>query len=89
MCKCEYYSFYFYFFKLLVAFADPSTADYCWRLKEGFVAAECLAVYKAVCSRPNLIDNHLSLLLSTFITYGILEVSHNLQYNGCKYSRAS
>ena len=55
-------------------FVDPCTPDASWSLREGFVAAECLALHKETSSRPNLVDNHQSLLLSTFIAYGLMEV---------------
>lgn len=61
--------------KTCSSLADRSAPDKAWQLEEGFVAAECLSIYQASRGRPNLIDNHLALLLSVFIHYGILDVS--------------
>ncbi|XP_068106549.1 rapamycin-insensitive companion of mTOR isoform X2 [Hyperolius riggenbachi] len=53
---------------------DPSRFQESWRLSDGFVATEAktLLPHRAR-SRPDLIDNYLSLVLSAFITNGILE----------------
>ncbi|XP_067933265.1 rapamycin-insensitive companion of mTOR-like [Watersipora subatra] len=60
-------------FEAALVSCDPCTEDPSWKLQEGFVAAECLALHKETSSRPNLVDNHLALLLSTFIAYGLME----------------
>ncbi|XP_030048917.1 rapamycin-insensitive companion of mTOR [Microcaecilia unicolor] len=53
---------------------DPSRFQDCWRLSDGFVAAEAktLLPHRAR-SRPDLMDNYLALVLSAFITNGLLE----------------
>ena len=62
--------------------SDPCAPEKSWQLKEGFVAAECLSIYRASHSRPNLVDNHLALLLSVFIHCGVIDVSWDVQV-GC------
>ncbi|KAG8599017.1 hypothetical protein GDO81_002844 [Engystomops pustulosus] len=53
---------------------DPSRFQESWRLSDGFVAAEAKTILPhRARSRPDLIDNYLSLVLSTFINNGILE----------------
>nr|XP_033788434.1 rapamycin-insensitive companion of mTOR isoform X2 [Geotrypetes seraphini] len=53
---------------------DASRFQDCWRLSDGFVAAEAktLLLHRAR-SRPDLMDNYLALVLSAFITNGLLE----------------
>uniref|UniRef100_A0A8C5FLC2 Uncharacterized protein n=1 Tax=Gadus morhua TaxID=8049 RepID=A0A8C5FLC2_GADMO len=53
---------------------DPSRGQDSWRLSDGFVAAEAkvLLPHRAR-SRPDLMDNYLALVLSAFITGGLLE----------------
>ncbi|XP_071377202.1 rapamycin-insensitive companion of mTOR-like isoform X1 [Centroberyx affinis] len=53
---------------------DPSRFQDSWRLSDGFVAAEAkvLLPHRAR-SRPDLMDNYLALVLSAFITSGLLE----------------
>uniref|UniRef100_A0A8C8EA23 RPTOR independent companion of MTOR complex 2 n=1 Tax=Otus sunia TaxID=257818 RepID=A0A8C8EA23_9STRI len=53
---------------------DPSRFQDCWRLSDGFVAAEAKTVLPhRARSRPDLMDNYLALVLSAFITNGLLE----------------
>ncbi|XP_067087124.1 LOW QUALITY PROTEIN: rapamycin-insensitive companion of mTOR-like [Osmerus mordax] len=53
---------------------DPSRFQDNWRLSDGFVAAEAkvLLPHRAR-SRPDLMDNYLALVLSAFISSGVLE----------------
>ncbi|XP_041757371.1 rapamycin-insensitive companion of mTOR isoform X1 [Coregonus clupeaformis] len=53
---------------------DPSRCQDSWRLSDGFVAAEAkvLLPHRAR-SRPDLMDNYLALVLSAFISSGLLE----------------
>ncbi|KAM6965452.1 rapamycin-insensitive companion of mTOR-like [Aplochiton taeniatus] len=53
---------------------DASRFQDSWRLSDGFVAAEAkvLLPHRAR-SRPDLMDNYLALVLSAFITSGVLE----------------
>ncbi|MGH0170487.1 UNVERIFIED_CONTAM: hypothetical protein FKN15_059063 [Acipenser sinensis] len=53
---------------------DPSRFQDSWRLSDGFVAAEAkfLLPHRAR-SRPDLMDNYLALVLSAFISGGLLE----------------
>ncbi|XP_015508527.1 rapamycin-insensitive companion of mTOR isoform X1 [Parus major] len=53
---------------------DPGRFQDCWRLSDGFVAAEAKTVLPhRARSRPDLMDNYLALVLSAFITNGLLE----------------
>ncbi|KAG8456689.1 hypothetical protein GDO86_002466 [Hymenochirus boettgeri] len=53
---------------------DPSRFQDSWRLSDGFVAAEAKTILPhRARSRPDLIDNYLALVLSAFITNGLLE----------------
>ncbi|XP_069819195.1 rapamycin-insensitive companion of mTOR isoform X2 [Dendropsophus ebraccatus] len=53
---------------------DPSRCQETWRLSDGFVAAEARTILPhRARSRPDLIDNYLALVLSAFITNGLLE----------------
>ncbi|XP_051498331.1 rapamycin-insensitive companion of mTOR isoform X1 [Apus apus] len=53
---------------------DPSRFQDCWRLSDGFVAAEAKTILPhRARSRPDLMDNYLALVLSAFITNGLLE----------------
>ncbi|XP_040194560.1 LOW QUALITY PROTEIN: rapamycin-insensitive companion of mTOR [Rana temporaria] len=53
---------------------DPSRFQESWRLSDGFVTAEAkLILPHRARSRPDLIDNYLALVLSAFITNGLLE----------------
>ena len=54
---------------------DPSEMHDSWRLIEGFVAEEGKALLHHLAkTRPNLVENHMALLLSSFINAGIFEV---------------
>ncbi|XP_036973511.1 rapamycin-insensitive companion of mTOR-like [Acanthopagrus latus] len=53
---------------------DPSRFQDSWRLSDGFVASEAQTILpRRPCSRPNLMDNYLALVLSAFIKSGLLE----------------
>ncbi|XP_009472679.1 PREDICTED: rapamycin-insensitive companion of mTOR [Nipponia nippon] len=53
---------------------DPSRFQDCWRLSDGFVAAEAKTILPhRARSRPDLMDNYLALVLSAFIANGLLE----------------
>ncbi|XP_018100001.1 rapamycin-insensitive companion of mTOR [Xenopus laevis] len=53
---------------------DPSGFQDSWRLSDGFVAAEAKTILPhRARSRPDLMDNYLALVLSAFITNGLLE----------------
>ncbi|KAL4617283.1 rapamycin-insensitive companion of mTOR-like isoform X2 [Arapaima gigas] len=53
---------------------DPSCYQDSWRLSDGFVASEAKVILpQKVKSRPDLLDNYLALVLSAFISYGLLE----------------
>ncbi|KAL8203961.1 UNVERIFIED_CONTAM: hypothetical protein K2H54_065686 [Gekko kuhli] len=53
---------------------DPSRFQDSWRLSDGFVAAEAKIILPhRARSRPDLMDNYLALVLSAFITNGLLE----------------
>ncbi|XP_070845214.1 rapamycin-insensitive companion of mTOR-like isoform X1 [Chaetodon trifascialis] len=53
---------------------DLSRVQDCWKLSDGFVASEAKTVLPhRSCSRPNLMDNYLALVLSAFIKSGLLE----------------
>ncbi|XP_060092039.1 rapamycin-insensitive companion of mTOR [Heteronotia binoei] len=53
---------------------DPSRFQDSWRLSDGFVAAEAKIILPhRARSRPDLMDNYLALILSAFITNGLLE----------------
>ncbi|XP_041815761.1 rapamycin-insensitive companion of mTOR-like isoform X2 [Chelmon rostratus] len=53
---------------------DLSRVQDCWRLSDGFVASEAKTILPhQSCSRPNLMDNYLALVLSAFIKSGLLE----------------
>ncbi|XP_028851215.1 rapamycin-insensitive companion of mTOR-like isoform X2 [Denticeps clupeoides] len=53
---------------------DPSRFQDMWRLSDGFVAAEAKVILPhRARSRPDLMDNYLALVLSAFITSGLLE----------------
>ena len=56
-----------------------------WRLVEGFVADEGKSILRHIAkTRPNLVENHMALLLSSFISAGLLEVSAIiLEFNLC------
>ena len=55
---------------------DPSTQRESWRLVEGFVAEEGKAILPHLTrTRPNLVDNHMALILYAFINAQLLEVS--------------
>ncbi|CAG0918553.1 unnamed protein product, partial [Notodromas monacha] len=54
--------------------SDPSSAQDSWKLFEGFVAAEGNALIPLpATTRPRLAKNHTALLLSTFVSIGVLE----------------
>ena len=56
-------------------FVDPSEKHESWRLTEGFVAEEGKALLSHLAkTRPNLVENHMSLLLAAFISAGVIEV---------------
>nr|XP_047912460.1 rapamycin-insensitive companion of mTOR-like isoform X2 [Anser cygnoides] len=61
---------------------DPSRFQDCWRLSDGFVAAEAKTIlpYRAR-SRPDLMDNYLALVLSAFINNGLLEANTILPHS--------
>ena len=49
--------------------ADPSTFKASWKLADGFVASEGLDILPNIAkSRPNLVENHLSLILHCLLT---------------------
>ncbi|KAM9338346.1 rapamycin-insensitive companion of mTOR-like [Symphorus nematophorus] len=53
---------------------DPSRFQDSWRLSDGFVASEAKTLLPhRSCSRPDLMDNYLALVLSAFIKSGLLE----------------
>ncbi|XP_073418744.1 rapamycin-insensitive companion of mTOR isoform X3 [Dendrobates tinctorius] len=53
---------------------DPSRSQESWRLSDGFVAAEAKTILPhRARSRADLVDNYLALVLSAFITNGLLE----------------
>uniref|UniRef100_A0A2C9LNG1 Rapamycin-insensitive companion of mTOR n=1 Tax=Biomphalaria glabrata TaxID=6526 RepID=A0A2C9LNG1_BIOGL len=53
---------------------DPCEMKDAWKLAEGFVAEEGRAILPHISpTRPNLIENHLALLLSAFFTAGLCE----------------
>ncbi|XP_034564894.1 rapamycin-insensitive companion of mTOR-like [Notolabrus celidotus] len=53
---------------------DPSRCQDGWRLSDGFVASEARALLPhRSCSRPDLMDNYLALVLSAFIHSRLLE----------------
>ncbi|XP_041753171.1 rapamycin-insensitive companion of mTOR isoform X5 [Coregonus clupeaformis] len=53
---------------------DPSRCQDSWRLSDGFVAAEAkVLLHHRARSRPDLMDNYLALVLSAFISSGLLE----------------
>ncbi|CAJ1070974.1 rapamycin-insensitive companion of mTOR-like [Xyrichtys novacula] len=53
---------------------DPSRFQDSWRLSDGFVASEAKTILPhRSCSRPDLMDNYLALVLSAFIHSGLLE----------------
>lgn len=56
--------------------ADPSQMRESWRLTEGFVAEEGKMLLPHLAkTRSNLVDCHMALVLSAFISAGLLEVS--------------
>ncbi|CAL1528119.1 unnamed protein product, partial [Lymnaea stagnalis] len=56
------------------ASVDPSEMKDVWKLTEDFVAEEGRAILPHISqTRPNLIENHLALLLSAFFTAGLCE----------------
>ncbi|XP_030624261.1 rapamycin-insensitive companion of mTOR [Chanos chanos] len=53
---------------------DPSRFQDTWRLSDGFVASEAKIILPhRARSRPDLMDNYLALVLSAFISSGLLE----------------
>lgn len=53
---------------------DPARFQDTWRLSDGFVAAEAKVILPhRARSRPDLMDNYLAFVLSSFITNGLLE----------------
>ncbi|XP_069483265.1 rapamycin-insensitive companion of mTOR isoform X2 [Ambystoma mexicanum] len=53
---------------------DPSRFQDSWRLSDGFVATEANTILPhRARSRPDLMDNYLALVLSAFITNGLME----------------
>ncbi len=59
-----------------ICILDPSAMRESWRLTEGFVAEEGNAILPHLAkTRPDLVDNHMALVLSAFISAGVLEVS--------------
>ncbi|XP_010740551.2 rapamycin-insensitive companion of mTOR isoform X2 [Larimichthys crocea] len=53
---------------------EPSRFQDSWRLSDGFVASEAKTILpNRSCSRPDLMDNYLALVLSAFIKSGLLE----------------
>ncbi|KFU85981.1 Rapamycin-insensitive companion of mTOR, partial [Chaetura pelagica] len=60
--------------EFIEALLNPSRFQDCWRLSDGFVAAEAKTILPhRARSRPDLMDNYLALVLSAFITNGLLE----------------
>ncbi|KAG5841481.1 hypothetical protein ANANG_G00199950 [Anguilla anguilla] len=61
------------FIEALVS-VDPSRFQDSWRLSDGFVASEAKVILPhRARSRPDLMDNYLALVLSAFISSGLLE----------------
>nr|XP_020511696.1 rapamycin-insensitive companion of mTOR-like [Labrus bergylta] len=61
-------------FKEALLSVDPSRFQDSWRLSDGFVASEAKTLLPhRSCSRPDLMDNYLALVLSAFIHSGLLE----------------
>ena len=55
-------------FDVAMKTADPSAARESWKLGEGFVAAEGRDVLSHLSkSRPNLLENHMCVLLSCYL----------------------
>lgn len=62
-------------FLFVYGISDPSEMHDSWRLIEGFVAEEGKQLLPHLAkTRPNLVENHMALLLSSFINAGIFEV---------------
>jgi rapamycin-insensitive companion of mTOR len=61
-------------FAQAIASIDPSQMTESWKLSNGFVIeeAKCLLPHMTK-TRPNLVDNHASLILSAFIKAGLFE----------------
>uniref|UniRef100_A0A0N8ES09 Putative rapamycin-insensitive companion of tor n=1 Tax=Aedes aegypti TaxID=7159 RepID=A0A0N8ES09_AEDAE len=60
-------------YSVALSVVDPAEYQDSWRLNEGFVAAEGIAVLPSLASRvPNVSDIHLALLLYCFIENGLL-----------------
>lgn len=60
-------------YSVALSVVDPAEYQDSWRLNEGFVAAEGMAVLPSLASRvPNVSDIHLALLLYCFIENGLL-----------------
>ncbi|XP_055600389.1 rapamycin-insensitive companion of mTOR isoform X2 [Uranotaenia lowii] len=60
-------------YSVALSVVDPAEYQDSWRLSEGFVAAEGIAVLPSLASRvPNISDIHLALLLYCFIENGLL-----------------
>lgn len=59
---------------MALAAIDPAEPQTSWRLNEGFVAAEGRSVLPHLSkTTPNIIEQHLSLLLYCFIETGLIE----------------
>ena len=59
-------------FSVAMRSADPSAAQPAWRLTEGFVAAEGADLLPHLArSRPNLLESHTALLLSSYLQCGL------------------
>ena len=82
LSKC--YSWFLACLDLIVGhnfFPDPSEMIDNWRLIEGFVAEEGKTILPHLAkTRPNLVENHMALLLSSFINAGIFEVSETVKH---------
>ncbi|KAK7099628.1 rapamycin-insensitive companion of mTOR-like [Littorina saxatilis] len=61
-------------FSLALLSVDPTEHKDLWKVSEGFVAEEGRSLLPHCAStRPNLVENHLALLLSAWINAGLLE----------------
>ena len=65
---------------MFVFLSDPSEMHESWRLMEGFVAEEGKSLLPHLAkTRPNLVENHMALILAAFISAGLLEVNFRVR----------